>query len=450
MGNAHSDITKRALVSQSHHKSRGQGIAPASEIRLEDDERLEDTIELFVHDLERFLHLVKWEGMGRHERGIDALHLQHAQEAFHSQTATRTQAGRNRLFRHADTPLETRNMHKVTVTMVPNIGDGATGFCDFDSILESDIGSQRLDRCVHPLSISQVQDALDHVLFGEISDCIGTIDACKFLPARHRFYSDDQPGATQLRPDCCHQSHRTLGEDGYRSPDRNMAILCTHEPGREHVGTVDRHLIGHAGRNTGHIRIGLVHMKVLGKHAILGIGEFPSSQRSTGLGGVTSLRGEIAPTRTRSPGLKRVTLLPTSWTMPTASCPRVRFSRGPMAPPTVWESEVQMRALVVLTTASFGPGWGMGFSMKPTCPIAFMLVPFFALLHQFAYAHRPAYTRNRDRVQDLTSCRGNIVYRFPMRKYTLVRSQTRHSTSMFCHNWSTMCSRQSDKNCLLP
>src|SRR5258708_31282826 len=78
--------------------------------------------------------------------------------------------------------------------------------------------------------------------------------------------------------------------------------------------------------------------------------------------------------------------------MPTASCPRVRFSRGPTAPPTVWESEVQIRALVVLIIASFGPGWGMGFSMKPTSPIvfitkAFMLVPFFASLHQLAYAH---------------------------------------------------------------
>src|SRR6266702_3049623 len=156
--------------------------------------------------------------------------------------------------------------------------------------------------------------------------------------------------------------------------------------------------------------------------------------------------GVIAPTRTRSPGLKSLTLLPTSWTMPTASCPRVRFSRGPMAPPTVWESEVQMRALVVLTIASFGPGRGMGFSRKPTWPIAFMtnafmFVPIFALLHYLAYAHRPAYTRNRDRVHDLTSRKGNIVYSFPMRKYTLVRSQTRHSKSIFCHSWSTMCSR---------
>src|SRR5215469_12050572 len=91
---------------------------------LEDDERLEDTVELFVHNLESSLHLVKGEGMGRHERRIDALHLQHAQEALHTQTATRTQAGRNRLFRHADSPLDTRDVHEVTVTVVPNIGDG--------------------------------------------------------------------------------------------------------------------------------------------------------------------------------------------------------------------------------------------------------------------------------------------------------------------------------------
>ena len=39
---------------------------------LENDERLEDAIEFLVHNLECSLHLVKWEGMGRHERGIDA------------------------------------------------------------------------------------------------------------------------------------------------------------------------------------------------------------------------------------------------------------------------------------------------------------------------------------------------------------------------------------------
>src|SRR5260370_27577949 len=38
-------------------------------------------------------------------------------------------------------------------------------------------------------------------------------------------------------------------------------------------------------------------MKVLGKCSIVWIGEFPSSQRSTRLGGVTSLRGGIAPIR---------------------------------------------------------------------------------------------------------------------------------------------------------
>src|SRR5215475_16198218 len=102
--------------------------------------------------------------MGRHKRGINTLHLQHTQQAFHAQAATGTQASRNRLFRHADSPLNTWDMHKVTVTMVPNIGDGAPGLRDFDRILESDISSQRLDRCVYTLSCSQVEDALDHIL----------------------------------------------------------------------------------------------------------------------------------------------------------------------------------------------------------------------------------------------------------------------------------------------
>src|SRR2546428_12130037 len=147
----------------------------SAESLLENDERLEDAIEFLVHNLKGSLHLVKWEGMGRHERWIDALHLQHAQEAFHAQTATRTQASRNGLFRHADSPLDARDMHEVTVTVIANIGDSAASFRDFDRILEGDIGPQRLDRCVHSLSLCQVEDALDHVLFGEISDHIGTI-----------------------------------------------------------------------------------------------------------------------------------------------------------------------------------------------------------------------------------------------------------------------------------
>src|SRR5919197_2582787 len=68
--------------------------------------------------------------------------------------------------------------------------------------------------------------------------------------------------------------------------------------------------------------------------------------------------GVIAPTTTRSPGLKLLTSLPTAYTTPTASWPSVRFSRGPIAPRTVCESEVQINARVVLTIASFGPGVG--------------------------------------------------------------------------------------------
>src|SRR5205814_6057613 len=197
-----------------------------AESLLENDERLEDAIEFFVHNLKCSLHLVKCEGMGRHERWIDALHLQHTQEAFHAQTATRTQTGRNGLFRHADSPLDARDMHEVIVTVIAHIGDRAAGFRDFDRILEGDIGPQSLDRCVHSLSTSQIEDALDNILFGEISNHICAIGARKFLSARYRFYADNQPGPTQLRPYCGHQSHRTLCEDSYGAPDRNMAVLC--------------------------------------------------------------------------------------------------------------------------------------------------------------------------------------------------------------------------------
>src|SRR5712691_9569273 len=148
----------------------------------------------------------------------------------------------------------------------------------------------------------------------------------------------------------------------------------------------------------------------------------------------------MAPTRTRSPGLKSLTLLPTSWTMPTASCPRVRFSRGPTAPPTVWESEVQIRALVVLTIASFGPGWGMGFSMKPTWPIDFMISFHACSFLCFVASACIRRITGRSHIPQ-----GNIVYRFPISKNTLVPSRTDHSKPLFRHRWITMCRRQSEQ-----
>src|SRR5438067_11569764 len=103
-----------------------------AESLLENDERLEDAIEILVHNLKGSLHLVKWEGMGRHERWIDALHLQHAQQAIHAQTATRTQTGRNGLFRHANSPLDARDMHELTLTVIANIGYAADTLHDVD------------------------------------------------------------------------------------------------------------------------------------------------------------------------------------------------------------------------------------------------------------------------------------------------------------------------------
>src|SRR5205807_3497159 len=105
-----------------------------AESLLENDERFEDAIEFFVHNLVGSLHFVKGEGMGRHKRGIDALHLQHAQEAFHAQTATGAQAGCNGLFGHADSPLDAWEVYEITVTVVAHIGDGAASFRDLDRI----------------------------------------------------------------------------------------------------------------------------------------------------------------------------------------------------------------------------------------------------------------------------------------------------------------------------
>src|SRR5260370_16851203 len=105
--------------------------------------------------------------MGCTQRGVDPLQLQHAPEAFHAQTATGTQASRNGLFRHADSPLDAWDMHEITVTVVPNIGDGATCFRDFDSILQGDIGPHRLNRSVPALSPPHLTDPPNTLPFPE-------------------------------------------------------------------------------------------------------------------------------------------------------------------------------------------------------------------------------------------------------------------------------------------
>src|SRR5579883_1147084 len=76
----------------------------------------------------------------------------------------------------------------------------------------------------------------------------------------------------------------------------------------------------------------------------------------------------MALTATRSPSLNPRTAVPSLATTPTASWPSVRSARSPMAPPTVWVSDVQTIAAVVFTTASLGPGSGTGFSARPTSP----------------------------------------------------------------------------------
>src|SRR5689334_11942055 len=57
---------------------------------------------------------------------------------------------------------------------------------------------------------------------------------------------------------------------------------------------------------------------------------------------------------------------------PTDSWPSVRPSGTGSAPLTVCTSDVQIRAAVVLTIASSGPGSGMGFSTTPVSPTFLM------------------------------------------------------------------------------
>ena len=73
-------------------------------------------------------------------------------------------------------------------------------------------------------------------------------------------------------------------------------------------------------------------------------------------------------TATRCPSVQPVTADPSLWMTPTDSWPRVRPSGTGRAPLTVWTSEVQIKAAVVRTIASSGPGSGIGFSTTAVDP----------------------------------------------------------------------------------
>jgi len=150
----------------------------------------------------------------------------------------------------------------------------------------------------------------------------------------------------------------------------------------------------------GHVRVGFVDQEVLGEDAVLDVGVLPAAERAAGLGGVARLRGEGAPIGGDGADGDPVTRLesrtssPTFSTIPTASCPSVRFVRSPIAPWTVWTSDVQIRALVGRTSASSGPGSGTGLSTNPAEPIcfmtnAFMLLPLSVVRLPPRFAHRP-------------------------------------------------------------
>ena len=67
-------------------------------------------------------------------------------------------------------------------------------------------------------------------------------------------------------------------------------------------------------------------------------------------------------TATRWPSVNPVTAPPSAWITPTDSWPSVRPSSTGSAPRTVCTSDVQTIDAVVRTTASSGPGSGIGFS----------------------------------------------------------------------------------------
>ena len=90
--------------------------------------------------------------------------------------------------------------------------------------------------------------------------------------------------------------------------------------------------------------------------------------------------GVIAFTATRSPISNPCTFEPSAHTVPTDSCPSVRPRGISSVPRTVWTSDVQTRACVVLTIASLGPGSGIGLSTTATLPTDSMTNAFIELM----------------------------------------------------------------------
>jgi hypothetical protein len=77
---------------------------------------------------------------------VGALHLEQPEQALHALASPRAQRHANRLAAHADAPREARDADEIAVTVVPDVGDRATGSRRLDARFERRLGAQCFDR----------------------------------------------------------------------------------------------------------------------------------------------------------------------------------------------------------------------------------------------------------------------------------------------------------------
>src|SRR5436190_880667 len=82
----------------------------------------------------------------------------------------RVEAGLDRLLGHADAPLDTRNVHVLTLAVVANIRDRAARLGHLDRVLERDIRPQCLNRRIDSATTCHFDDALHDVFAAGVYD----------------------------------------------------------------------------------------------------------------------------------------------------------------------------------------------------------------------------------------------------------------------------------------
>src|SRR5437879_6588568 len=102
---------------------QGQVVPPPQWVGApsEGDEWLDDSVQLPVHGVECLLEVAERERVGGHACRIHTSGLDDPQQALQAQASAGAEAGLDRLLGHADAPLDTRNVHVLTLAVVANI-----------------------------------------------------------------------------------------------------------------------------------------------------------------------------------------------------------------------------------------------------------------------------------------------------------------------------------------